>query len=150
MRGWVILLGTFLVGLVVGVGIAQKGTALVASYLPRGVSGAPGERLDGQVVRKQRDGNRLLVKVSTPQGPLLATFTEKVADLDVLLDSGDTVTLLTHGYATFVEDPVLERVKEPPRAQASSGSPAPPPASSPPPASPPAPAAPPAPSKPSR
>ncbi len=30
---------------------------------------------------------------------MLATFTEKVADLDVVLDSGDTVTLLTHGYA---------------------------------------------------
>ena len=148
MRGWVILLGSFLVGMVVGVGVGQKGTGLIAAYLPRAVGGAPGERLEGQVVRKQRDGNRLLVKVSTPQGPLLATFTEKVADLDVLLDSGDTVMLLTHGYATFVEEPVLERVKEPPRAQASSGtpalaSPAPSPSS-------PAPAPAPAPAKPSR
>ena len=70
-------------------------------------------------MRKQRDGNRLLVKVSTPSGPMLATFTEKVADLDVLLDAGDTVMLLTHGYATFVENPVLERVKEPARAPSS-------------------------------
>jgi hypothetical protein len=127
VRGWVILIGTFLVGAVVGAGVAQKGSGLVAGYLPRAV-GAPGQRLEGPVVRKQRDGNRLLVKVSTPQGPMLATFTEKVADLDVLLDSGDTVTLLTRGYTTFVEDPVLERVKEPPRAPAPSVPPTSPPA----------------------
>ena len=39
------------------------------------------------------------------------------ADLDVLLDPGDTVTLVIPGYATFVENPVLERVKEPGRAK---------------------------------
>ena len=88
-------------------------------YLPKAVSGL-GDHIDGQVVRKQRDGNRLLVKISTAQGPMLVTFTQKVADLDVLLDSGDTVTLGTPGYATFVDDPILERVKEPARAQSPS------------------------------
>ena len=119
MRGWVILISTFLVGAVVGVGLANRGPALIAPYLPKAVSG-PGERIEGQVVRKQRDGNRLLVKISTAQGPMLVTFTQKVADLDVLLDAGDTVTLVTPGYATFVDDPILERVKEPARTQAPS------------------------------
>jgi len=119
VRGWVILIGTFLVGAVVGVGLANRGPALIAPYLPKGVSG-PGERIEGQVVRKQRDGNRLLVKISTAQGPMLVTFTQKVADLDVLLDAGDTVTLVTPGYATFVDDPILERVKQPARTQAPS------------------------------
>ena len=119
MRGWVILVGTFLVGAVVGATLMSKGSGLITPYLRTTVN-APAERLEGQVVRKQREGNRLLVKVSTPQGPMLATFTEKVADLDVLLDSGDTVTLRAHGYATFVQDPVLERVKEPARTQSSS------------------------------
>jgi hypothetical protein len=100
----------------------SKGSELITPYLPKAVS-APGERLEGQVVRKQREGNRLLVKVSTPQGPMLVTFTEKVADLDVLLDSGDMVSLLTQHYATFVQDPVLERVKEPSRTQPSSPQP---------------------------
>jgi hypothetical protein len=118
VRGWVILIGTFLVGAVVGAGLMSKGSELITPYLPK-ASSAPGERLEGQVVRKQRDGNRLLVKVSTPQGPMLVTFTEKVADLDVLLDSGDTVSLLTQHYATFVQNPVLERVKEPSRAPSS-------------------------------
>ena len=116
MRGWLILVGTLLVGTVVGFGAANRGPALIARYFPKAGSGS-GERIEGQVVRKQREGNRLLVKVTTAQGPMLVTFTQKVADLDVLLDPGDTVTLVIPGYATFVEDPVLERVKEPGRAK---------------------------------
>ncbi len=116
MRGWLILVGTLLVGMVVGFGAAARGPALIAPYLPKAGGGA-GERIEGQVVRKQREGNRLLVKVTTAQGPMLVTFTQKVADLDVLLDPGDTVTLVIPGYATFVENPVLERVKEAGRAK---------------------------------
>ena len=116
MKGWLILLVTFLFGVAVGFGAASRGPALIAPYLPKAGSGA-GERIEGQVVRKQREGNRLLVKVTTAQGPMLVTFTQKVADLEVLLDPGDTVTLVIPGYATFVENPVLERVKEPGRAK---------------------------------
>ena len=110
MKGWLILTVTLLVGFVLGVGAAMRGPEFVAPYLPKSVSGS-GDRLDGQVVRKQRDGNRLLVKVTTPQGPMLVSFTQKAADLDVLLDPGDTVTFITKGYATFVDDPGVERVK---------------------------------------
>jgi hypothetical protein len=53
---------------------------------------------------------------------MLVTFTQKVADLDVLLDAGDTVTLVIPGYATFVDDPILERIKEPGRTHPSSPS----------------------------
>jgi hypothetical protein len=95
MRGWVILIGTFLVGLVVGVGVANRGSALIASYFPNSASGA-GEHVEGQVVRKQREGNRLLVKVITSQGPML---------------------VIPH-YATFIEDPVFERIKAPAPAKA--------------------------------
>jgi hypothetical protein len=42
---------------------------------------------------------------------MLVSFTQKAADLDVLLDPGDTVTFITKGYATFVDDPGVERVK---------------------------------------
>ena len=117
MRGWLILICTFLVGAAVGVGLAYRGPALVAPYLPTAVS-RPGGHIEGQVIRKQRDGNRLLVKITTAQGPMLVTFTQKVADLDVLLDAGDTVTVVTTGYATFVDDPILERVKGPAQGQA--------------------------------
>jgi len=117
VRGWLILICTFLVGAAVGVGLANRGPALIAPYLPKAVSG-PGEHIEGQVIRKQRDGNRLLVKITTAQGPMLVTFTQKVADLDVLLDAGDTMTLVTPRYATFVDGPLLERVKGPARGQA--------------------------------
>lgn len=78
-------------------------------------------------MRKQREANRLLLKVGTAQGPMLVTFTQKVAELDLLLEPGDTVTLITTGYATFVEDPTLDRVQRLGRAGVA---PSPPPASS--------------------
>src|SRR5437867_3053972 len=124
MRGWVILLGTFLVGVIVGIGAANRGPALIAPYWPKPISGS-GTHVEGQVIRKQRDGNRLLVKIATAQGPMLITFTQKATDLDVLLDPGDTVTLVTPGYATFVDDPIVEHVK------AAGHTPSPPPPSSP-------------------
>jgi len=124
MRGWLILSVTLLVGIIIGVGAARRGPALVARYLPKAVTES-GARIEGQVVRKQRDANRLLVKVDTAQGPMLVVFTEKAADLDVLLDPGDTVTLLTSGgYATFVDDPALEGVKRPARGEPAPAPPA--------------------------
>jgi len=100
------------IGVLLGVGAATKGPALVAPYLPKSISGQH-ERIDGEVVRKQREGNRLLLKVATAQGPMLVTFSQKVAELDLLLEPGDRVELLTPGYATFVEDPILGRVQRP-------------------------------------
>src|SRR5438309_10574582 len=110
MKGWLILSVTLAMGIALGVGAMTKGPAVVAPYLPKSISGQS-ERIEGEVVRKQRDGNRLLVKITTTQGPALVTFTQKVADLDVLLDPGDTITLVTAGRATFIDDPVLERVQ---------------------------------------
>jgi hypothetical protein len=112
MRGWLILSCTLAIGVLLGVIAATKGPALVAPYLPKSISGQH-ERIDGEVMRKQREGNRLLLKVATAQGPMLVTFTQKVAELDLLLEPGDTVALIAPGYATFVDDPTLERVKRP-------------------------------------
>lgn len=126
MRGSLILTFTLLAGVILGTGAATMGPALVAPYLPKSMSGQ-GARMEGEVLRKQREGNRLLLKVGTAQGPMLVTFTQKVAELDLLLEPGDTVTLLTPGYATFVEDPTLDRVQRP--GGAGMG-PSPPPAAS--------------------
>jgi len=53
MRGWLILSCTLAIGVLLGVGAATKGPALVAPYLPKSISGQH-ERIDGEVVRKQR------------------------------------------------------------------------------------------------
>ena len=111
MRGWLILACTLLTGVILGIGAMTMGPALVAPYLPKSISGQ-GERIQGEVLRKQREANRLLLKMDTPHGPMLVTFTQKVAELDLLLDPGDTVTLITSGYATFVVDPSLDRVQK--------------------------------------
>ena len=117
MRGWLILSVTLVIGIALGIGAAIRGPAFVAPYWPKAGNGASA-RIVGQVVRKQRDGNRLLVKINTAQGPMLTIFTQKVADLDVLLDPGDTVTLVTSGgYETFVNDPTLEGVRSTARSE---------------------------------
>lgn len=112
VRGWLILAATLVTGVVLGIGAATMGPVVVAPYLPKSISGQ-GEHMQAEVLRKQRDANRLLLKVGTAQGPMLVTFTQKVAELDLLLEPGDTVTLITSGYATFVEDPTLDRVQRP-------------------------------------
>ncbi len=126
MRGSLILTFTLLAGVILGIGAATMGPALVAPYLPKSMGGQ-GVRIEGEVLGKQREANRLLLKVGTAQGPMLVTFTQKVAELDLLLEPGYTVTLLTPGYATFVEDPTLDQVKR--RGGAGTG-PSPPPAAS--------------------
>ena len=126
VKGWLILAFTLLTGAILGIGAVTMGPALVAPYLPKSISGQ-GERIQGEVLRKQREANRLLLKVGTAQGPMLVTFTQKVAELDLLLEPGDTVTLITSGYATFVDDPSLDRVQRPSGAGLG---PSPPPAAS--------------------
>jgi len=126
LRGWVILSCTLIIGIVLGLGIAMKGPGLFSGSQPKAING-PGERIEGEVVRKQRDGNRLLVKITTLQGPALVTFAQKAADLEVPLDPGDTLILVSTGHATFIDDPVLERVQrrdtlKPPLASAPPGS----------------------------
>jgi hypothetical protein len=96
MKGWLILSVTLAIGIVLGVGAMTKGPALVAPYLPKSMSGQS-ERIEGEVVRKQREGNRLLVKVATAQGPMLVTFTQRVTELDLLLEPGDRVELMGRG-----------------------------------------------------
>jgi len=125
VRGWLILVATLLAGVILGIGAATMGPVVVAPYLPKSMSGQ-GERMQAEVLRKQREANRLLLKVGTAQGPMLVTFTQKVAELDLLLEPGDTLTLITTGYATFVEDPTLDRVQRPSGAGLA---PIPPPAS---------------------
>ena len=102
----------FLVGLVLGVVGTIFVPGLVAPYLPPALRGLSVE-LEGEVLAKQRengDADRLLITVGVKEGAVLATFTERVSEIDLLVDKGDRVTLGVREYEPFVEDPALRGV----------------------------------------
>ncbi len=124
-RGWV------LVVLLAGVGLGIAGTILgprmAGQYLPDAIVGRT-EHIDGKVLRKQRERDRLLLTLSTPQGAMVATFTRSAVEVDLLVSEGDTLTLAVRGYQPFVDDPSIRRVRKPesPATPAGTGTSAPP------------------------
>jgi Holliday junction resolvase-like predicted endonuclease len=63
------------------------------------------------VLQKQRDGNRVLVKVQTDQGVILAAFSKRAAEVDLLVEPGDTIALELRNDEPVVDEPPIERVK---------------------------------------
>ncbi len=111
MQGTMILL-ILLIGISIGVGGVIYGPDLASPYLPDSFRMKKTETVAGEVVRKQREGDRLLLTVQTSQGTVLATFKKKVAEIDLLVQQGDALTMAVGRYAPFVEDPAIERVRK--------------------------------------
>ena len=111
MQGTVVFL-ILLIGISIGVGGAIFGPDLASPYLPDSFRVKKTETVAGEVVRKQREGDRLLLTVQTSQGTVLATFKRKVAEIDLLVQQGDALTMAVSRYAPFVEDPAIERVRK--------------------------------------
>ena len=111
MQGTVVFL-ILLIGISIGVGGAIFGPDLASPYLPDSFRIKKTETVAGEVVRKQREGDRLLLTVQTSQGTVLATFKRKVAEIDLLVQQGDALTMAVSRYAPFVEDPAIERVRK--------------------------------------
>lgn len=111
MKGTVIVL-ILLIGISIGVGGTIFGPELASPYLPDSFRIKKTETVAGEVVRKQREGDRLLLTVQTSQGTVLATFKRKVAEIDLLVQQGDALTMSVSRYAPFVEDPAIERVRK--------------------------------------
>ena len=127
MSRWVILL-TLVVGIALGVAGTILGPRLAGPYLPEVVRGKT-ELVEGRVVRKQQEPDRLLLTVVSERGAILATFRHKITEINLLVDQGDTVTLALAGYQPFVDDPPIRRVqKQKPEGTAGSGAGSPPPA----------------------
>lgn len=95
-----------LAGLALGVAATLLAPRFVTPHLP-----APfraGElRVQGPVLAEQQGEDRLLLTVGTEQGAMLVTFRQQVAEIALLVDEGDTVTLGVREYRPFVEDPTL-------------------------------------------
>ena len=99
----------------VGVAIGVTGTLLVprylGPYLPAGW-GRSGETIEGPVLSKRQENGRLLLTVQAEQGAALATFSERVAEIDLLVNVGDTVTLGVAAYEPFIDDPAFRGIRK--------------------------------------
>ena len=84
---------------------------LLTPYTQQFIPASQFESVRGTVVKKERDLNRLLMTLSTPKGVLLATFTQKVEEIDLLVAEGYATTVRLRTYSPFVENPVVERVE---------------------------------------
>ncbi len=104
----------FLAGLAVGV----AGTLLVPRYLrpylPDSLT-RESQIVQGPVDGKRLEGDespRLLLTVRGEQGAVLATFTRRVAEIDLLVAEGDTITLGVAEYRPFIENPEVRGVRK--------------------------------------
>ncbi|MEK7862343.1 MAG: hypothetical protein AAB295_03660 [Chloroflexota bacterium] len=100
-----------LIGLALGAGLAVIGPRVAGPYLPEGLRGKV-ELVEGDVMRKQREPDRLLVTVVTPRGAILATFKKKIPEVDLLVAEGDALTLGLRRFEPFVEDPAIRSVRK--------------------------------------
>lgn len=84
----------------------------LGSYFPKMVT-TPVRQIEGTVVRKQNEADRVLLTISGKEGAILATFQKQVAEISLLIEEGDFITLDVRVYAPFVTDPPILRVKKP-------------------------------------
>ncbi len=115
----------FLLGVVVG----GAGMALAPRWLggwsPAMLAGGAAE---GTVEAKRWDGADLLLTLVTEEGATLATFRERAAAVDLLVEKGDSVQLGVARYSPFVEDPPVRRVVKKTQLEAAASAAALPPA----------------------
>jgi hypothetical protein len=100
-----------LVGLALGAAVVVIAPRVAGPYLPAVLRGQV-EVVEGDVARKQREANRLLITVVTARGAILVTFTKKVPEIDLLVAEGDALTLGLRRFEPFVEDPAIQSVRK--------------------------------------
>lgn len=110
MKGTAIIIA-LAVGIALGVGGALYAPQYVTSYLPT-PSGSSANAIDGKVVAKGKENDRLLLTILTPEGATLVTFTKRIPEIDLLVAEGDTVTLGLRKYRPFVSNPSIKRVRK--------------------------------------
>jgi hypothetical protein len=84
---------------------SRYGDPYVPTFLKKNI-----HPLEGSVVHKQRQQDRLLITITTQDGTILATFQQQVPEIDLLIEERDLVTLDVRQYEPFVNDPPVLRV----------------------------------------
>ena len=102
----------FLLGLGLGLSVPSIAPQYLDSYFPKMMKPSTLE-VKGAVVKKQAKPNRLLLTISSKEGAILATFKKKIAEISLLVDEGDSITLAVKEYDPFVTDPPILRVNKP-------------------------------------
>ena len=102
----------FVVGFVLGIVAAIVARPFLGERLPEAVGGKR-EAVAGPVAAKQMQDDRLLLTIVTPSGAILGTFKKKIEEINLLVETGDTVALTIPGYQPFLEDPEITRVAKP-------------------------------------
>ncbi len=97
------------IGIMLGAGGAVYLPGILLPYLPDALAGKR-EIVKGVVAAKEKKPSSLLLSVNTPQGALLATFTRKAEETDLLVGVGDSVEISIARYEPFVGDPKILRV----------------------------------------
>jgi hypothetical protein len=103
------VLVTFLVGVVAGILGGAIVPGLIRPYLPESLAGAD-ELVYGVVTGKRLEADRLLVTLPTTGGTVLATFTNDIAEIDLMVGVGDSITFGMDEYKPFVTNPTIARV----------------------------------------
>ncbi len=101
----------FILGLLAGAIAAVVSPSWWQSLVPDALF--PGGSMESVVLGKSREEGRLLLKLETGGGVLLATFTQRVEEIDLLVEKADRVTLRVARYEPFLTDPRLDRVVKP-------------------------------------
>ena len=108
MKGWTVLIGVLLVGAALGVVGTLRLPSLAAPYLHYSGLAAPANVVEGRVTKKVREQGRVLARIELDHGVVLATFTNKASEIDLLLQEGDRVRLALSDTRPFAEDPTID------------------------------------------
>lgn len=109
MKLWVMPAAVFSLGLGLGISAPLLVSRYLDPYFPDFLKEAL-HPLEGSVLHKQRQQDRLLITITTQDGTFLATFQRQVQKIDLLIEERDLVTLDVREYEPFVNDPRLLRV----------------------------------------
>ncbi|RME63076.1 MAG: hypothetical protein D6778_10140, partial [Nitrospirae bacterium] len=86
-RGFLNSLVSLFVGFVAGVVLMAVKPDLVQQAVPFNIKKNL-KTVEGTVIAKGREENKLLLTVNTPEGVVLATFTRKVPEINLLVEKG--------------------------------------------------------------
>ena len=96
-------------GMVVGIFGTIFLPRLAAPYLPESLRGEQQE-VAGIVEAKSAEVDRLLLTIGSDSGAMLVTYTKNIAEIDLLIDVGDSVVLVVDEVAPFIDDARIRRV----------------------------------------